>query len=541
VVTVTAADLASLMADIGAGSLARRNGPPALDHIEMPRGQFRDLQRYHSVQNDFPAIYGLGARGLPASATPHEKAQALQLATYLLLFEQVIAHSAAQIQHLGELFRARGALGPSYWWQMLGGTTVPGIDAAYRLPDEPALAAQAVRALVQARVYEPLDPWADRRSRVLDHLLALHGVVYTQNSMRQFCGYLSPTELEAALLKNKAGFLRHIVGLSRDRVGALDYGRPSWNRADNTSGLQQRVNWLLGFRLPHSRSLTRPFRRLRLQPVEAGRHRTRHAQALGLIDDPGTTAPVPLHLAEPPRTRAALRATLSSIAALRGTAISEAFLRCGIQRDRYRYRYADVPEDPGDAPASAPGPVRLLLGPDESGLWWPLASYRDADEATRAAEALRRFLLHLGLASEGLHLVEHVLLRAVGASPGHAALQDLPADFYAQRLTAVFPSWSARCHDPNFQRFAAETVQLNCPAHVASHCLWLGYGEMLHFEARYEKWLQARIDWCESAGEALDESTADPPAVARLDHAACELIEFLRAAASNDPGRAVTP
>jgi hypothetical protein len=220
-----------------------------------------------------------------------------------------------------------------------------------------------------------------------------------------------------------------------------------------------------------------------------------------------------------------MRSELEPMAVLGGGDLSEALLRCGVNRERYRW--TGVPDDPA---AAAPAGVNLLLGPDEAGLSWPLGHYQQASDALHAAESLRRFLLHLSLASEGLHVVEHLLLRPLGTGPEHARLGGLPPDYYAQRLTAVFPSWSVRCHDENFQRLAAETVQRNCPAHIATRCLWLGYAEMLEFEVCYAAWLEARIAFCAAAGEALDECTAAPAAVARLDAAACRLIECLRKA-----------
>ncbi|MES1160240.1 MAG: hypothetical protein ABUM51_05770, partial [Bacteroidota bacterium] len=50
-----------------------------------------EIEKYYSIQDHFPLIYGIGAEGLPYS-DPARRAKALQLKGYLLLFEQIMAN-----------------------------------------------------------------------------------------------------------------------------------------------------------------------------------------------------------------------------------------------------------------------------------------------------------------------------------------------------------------------------------------------------------------------------------------------------------------
>jgi hypothetical protein len=534
--SVSPVELSHRLADLYAASRTRRRAAASSGTAPLPAGQYRDLRHYASVQDDFPLAYGLGRHGLPASASMQQKAQVVQLKSYLALFEQVIAHGTAQVEHLRDLYSAAAPRGPSYWWQMLDDSAVPGLDAIYRPPDDqpPGASPADVRSAVQAEVYESRDPHIERRSRAFDHLLALHGTTFTQNSMRQFCDYLSPGELELALIDNKAAFLQDIVALNRDRAAGLDYAKRSWGVPGSGTGLQRRVGHLLGFRQVHSRPLLQPFQQQRRTLHGVGPDR-----ALGAETEPGTTRPLRPHLQ--PLARDEMRADLAAMPVLRGGLLSAAVLRCGLYRDRYRVR--GEPHDQADVQPhgrAAAGPQQLVLGPDEAGRWWPLGEFATPEAASRAADSLRRFLMHLSFESEGLHVVEHVLLRPVGESPRHAALKDLPADFYALRLSAVFPSWTARCAQPNFQRLADETVQINCPAHVAARCLWLDHEAMATFETAYAEWLEAKVLFCEATASALDEASADPAAAARVNDAACRVIECLRPvwARSTEPGHA---
>ncbi len=91
--------------------------------------------------------------------------------------------------------------------------------------------------------------------------------------------------------------------------------------------------------------------------------------------------------------------------------------------------------------------------------------------------------------SEGLHLVEHLLLRPIGSA---LPIPDLPMDYYTFRVSVVFPSWPARCADKEFRKLAEETVRINAPAHIGVDIYWLGFQEMLEFEIIYHDWLECK-------------------------------------------------
>ena len=74
-----------------------------------------------------------------------------------------------------------------------------------------AALADAAPADVERQVCQPFDDHTERRSRLLDLLLALHGQNYPQHSLRQFCDHLAPPEREHELLLNKLRFLREIA------------------------------------------------------------------------------------------------------------------------------------------------------------------------------------------------------------------------------------------------------------------------------------------------------------------------------------------
>ncbi len=508
----------------------------------LPSGTHRDLSRYVSVQRHLPAIYGVGPHGIPRSAPPQAHARSRQLKAYMVLHEQVIAQSLAQLQHLRQLFSIDGGSRQTLWSQVIGPSQVPGLeDLHLASPKE-----------IQATVYEPRDGGGHRKRRALDHLLALHGETYTQNTLRQFLSYLTPEELDALLLENKAAWLRQIIAITRDRSAGFDPGRPSWGYLDNCSALHRRGSLLLGFRLWHDRSLTRAIRdhRLRLVPDAPG-HQGPDAVAPELARQARPAGLVPR-----PARREEIQQDLRRMPWLRQHELPASLMRAAVRWDRYRLlplHRSPAPSDgtvhthsrgagvngrvdPNaflDAPAGAAGPAspassagsvsspacRLVLGPDERGRHWALGDFADEDAARRAAASLRLFLLHLEQESEGLHVVEHVLLRPLGAtSAAHAGLPT-PPDFHPMRLTVLLPRWTARSSQAAFQRFAEETLRISTPAHLSLRCLWLDLDAMHRFETVYEAWLDARLH--------LAAAPLDPARIARVDAASARVIAQL--------------
>jgi len=559
-VTLSAPEVREKYLDLRAGREARRHGRQDISAlVPPPQGTHRDLQRYFSIQHHFPAIYGINAHGLPASASPEARAMAAQLKTYLAMFEQVIADGAAHLHHLRDLFSARPDVRRTYWWQPLGEDIVPGLGALL------AGAPPADHPDSRARH----DEFFGRRHRVLDHLLALHGETFAQNSLRQLAVYYAPSELEEMLLANKLAYLDHILHIGRNRGSGFDYGMPSWNvpgdrdgvadaraagrpgldRARgarppedsasdgeaNVSGFQMRASLLLGFRHHHSRALTRALREAGIEVGAADDPDDPDADPLGgglsvvVDEDSDVLLRVPIALRAPsaldePAPNLDTLRTEHGLAGLPGRRITPALLRHGV--DLANYRVATV---------GGPAGHHLLFRPERSRRWWMLGSFDTTPAAQHAANRLRRFLVELNLESEGMHVVEHVLLRPTRAVAADTA--PIPPAFHSLRVTVVLPAWTARGQTAGFRRLAEETMQLNCPAHVLPECLWLDYPDMVAFETRYERWLDARLAAC--VAEGLDDERVQRRATVAADVAGRAVAECLmRKGIRPDPGQA---
>jgi len=202
----------------------------------LPGGTNRNISEYFSLQNHFPDIYGLNAYGVPDSASPERKAQAAQLKAYLLFFEQVIANFMQNLQEIPRLFSVDESLRQSYFHKVLSNDEVPGVEPLYL--DGFTGMDERLSGLIS-----DFDNHCDRRSRILDYLLAVYGEKFSQHSLRHFF----PDTTEEKRIGNKIAFIKDVVNLGKRRSAAFDYREPVMND-DNLSGLKAKLRLLLGLR-----------------------------------------------------------------------------------------------------------------------------------------------------------------------------------------------------------------------------------------------------------------------------------------------------
>jgi hypothetical protein len=171
----------------------------------LPRGEFRHLEEYFSVLDQFPNNYGVNRYGIPETAPPRRKAQARQLKAYLLFFEQVMANFLENLRGISRLFSRDDQLERSYFYQVLTDREIPDVNNLYQ-ESAPPLDERI------AGIVGRYDNFGDRRSRVLDYLLAIYGERFAQGDLRHFNYYYTVRELEQEVIRNKLNLLKLIGG-----------------------------------------------------------------------------------------------------------------------------------------------------------------------------------------------------------------------------------------------------------------------------------------------------------------------------------------
>lgn len=116
--------------------IARYHLPSPYLDLEIPKGKYRnDLDDYFSIQNEFPAVYGIGEGDLPDDVSYSRKAHALQLKGYLLFFDQLLANYLTQLKNIRGLFSFSSPnnedLQQTYFGNRL--TSVPDLQKLIRL------------------------------------------------------------------------------------------------------------------------------------------------------------------------------------------------------------------------------------------------------------------------------------------------------------------------------------------------------------------------------------------------------------------------
>ena len=448
----------------------------------LPQGRYRNLHAYYSVQHDFPAVYGVGRYGLPGSASDERRAQARQLQGYLYPMEQLMANFLQNLERFRTLFSLDDPHGPTYFSQYLDGPSVPGVADLYA--HDPQDTAGRVRDALARH-----DDHAGRKGRAYDYLLALYGEAFPQTALRRFNHY-HPHDTDAWLLDAKRRLLASIAALGAGRGRGGDYTQPL-AAPGAVPPLAVRVAILVGFDGGDGdRSLL---------PAWDG-------DALPLVEEEDTDArdaapadwmPVPPAV-EPPRGAPA------ALDALRG-ALPETLFRDGALLANYRLA------------ATAGGyTLHVQAGPR----WHALGSYGRRADAVADAHAAVAALARMNRDCEGLHVVEHVLLRPRQEAEAEHAYGN--PDFYGSRISVVLPRWTLRGADRSFRNFVEETVREHCPAHIHPTFLWLGATQMAWFETLHEDWRAALRGW-HAAGDGDREERARV-----LHETAGSLVHFLR-------------
>ena len=468
-----------------------------------PTGTYQQFEQYYSIQNHFPATYKLNEIGLSANADL-ERAQIRQLRGYLVLFEQFMANFGANLQHIHRLFSLDWDGGKSYHFHLLDNKTITGIDHIY--PESPEIQFE--------QLMEEFDDYFDRKGRVFDYLLALYGEELEQSIISEFNYYDEHQQLQQRLLRNKRDFLKDIVTLGKDRGSGFNLHKIGLTKS-NISGLQARLNYFLGFteasHWPYGKQIT--------------------SQGVKVVDDKRFFSPFNeadwdlraynnREICHVPTLASSKEGdkdsqTLNSQSLYSGSVfnqfklltkgdISSTMLSAGSQIKNYRVvellgcigfelqlkvPCAEVESAEVDELLKANGHLSIY-NTDQNRGWLRLCADLNKESLFEKANQLQQLLKALNQQTEGLYVVEHLLLRPDNWPDHSPHKEQEPEDgFYPFQVSIILPGFTARCQDPGFRIEAQNIIEQNCPAHILPHCLWLEADELLEFERLYIPWL----------------------------------------------------
>lgn len=459
--------------------------------LPIPTGNYRHLSQYVSIQNDFPQVYGIGAEGLPTTTSDLRKAQAKQLKAFLMFFDQLLANYLAQLDEVKNLLSVGAISDRTYAVQPL-----------YKQPEEadqddfPNVAdllkpfveltssdwdgfrknlnnnyLQALRQFAETE-----DQFAERKNRLLDHLIARFGESFTDYAVLMYS--LSGKKSSAELIRDKQTFLSSYPEISRERGTAFQYqcydaaGDPL--QSNNIPGLQKRLCRLLGIDNYHRRRL--------------GYSETELREDFTITETDGTSG-FTLAIAN----SVVLRNYNTYDTKREAVAVIRQVLERAVQRDRYKIR--QLPDDRFDFD---------LLGKGDR----PIATHGNSlDSEQTANDQIQEIITYLEAKyfQEGMHLFEHILFRPIqeqtiaqrdiddGYYPECKLKRDCQCpikDYYSFRITIILPYWPLRFRSMDFRQYVERTIHMETPAHILAKICWIDPENMKQLEDRYAEWLE---------------------------------------------------
>ena len=375
----------------------------------VPVGEYMNLEDYYPVTWSLPDCYGVSEDGLPDSASSERKVQALQLRGYFLFFEQLLSGYLVQLNHLRDLFSFDDTVSHTYFTRVL--TEMAGlkdliIDQQNRGDDHFDQTINDFRLLLEGLTETPA-LFLNRRNRFMDHLLARFSE--DMSEYEALCRWLVPDKVEQRLIGDKIRVLKdgEYTRISSERGLGYNYAlSDSWDTT-NVSGAERRISRLLGFAGTECRNLVPYY--LVSEPAMETDDKTK--QPVQKKNAKGELLYI-IKLLDPDNLQSVL---LTSVDVKDGCCMAllmNALLEHADDRRFYIFR-----QELKRKTRKTSGTIGVFwfelyddTNPDTAVL---LATGQEFDSSQKMEQAFKRILEVMALINnnEGLHLVEHILLR----------------------------------------------------------------------------------------------------------------------------------
>lgn len=207
-----------------------------IDRSTIPAGHYTGIDRYISIQGDFPFVYKLGQNQIGANDSNLRQAQKNQLKAYLLFFEQLLADYLMQLYSLKDLFSWKD-IDYTYFITELKDSEIADFSTVFQNNNY-----HEYKKLVGKLNFE------DRRNRLLNHLIARFNEEFVDYSVLKFLinGENKSDFSMQELINDKITFLKKYDEISTNRSKAIDYTDKI--SSINASALEKRIYSKLGLK-----------------------------------------------------------------------------------------------------------------------------------------------------------------------------------------------------------------------------------------------------------------------------------------------------
>lgn len=234
----------------------------AQDDFPVPAGEYMDLEDYFPATYSLPMCYGVGEQdSLPSNADEKRKAQSLQLKGYMSFFEQILSDYLVRLNHLRDLFSFDDSIEHTAFIRSLftakdytetqlseiRDLKMLVIDQQNRGADHWDQILKDFSTALQ-NIIETPKQFNKRRNIFLNHMLARFSE--DMSEYEAISKWLTPYKLEERLIGDKTRMLKNgeYYKISTQRGKAYNYTQYRARNAANVSGAERRVGRLLGFK-----------------------------------------------------------------------------------------------------------------------------------------------------------------------------------------------------------------------------------------------------------------------------------------------------
>lgn len=194
--------------------------------FEKDNATNRDLDRYYTVQNDFPSVYLVGTENIARSETDLRKAQRLQMKGYLTFFDQLLADFLTRLNSAKKIL-SWDTVDKLEDWETRQKSYLQRILTDYDIDDFHSIVDEKGYAdyFNNSKVFN-INSELDNQNRALNHLLARFGESFVNFSILQYIANNGDTiddESKFRLIKNKSMMLKMLPTLGYRRTMAIDY------------------------------------------------------------------------------------------------------------------------------------------------------------------------------------------------------------------------------------------------------------------------------------------------------------------------------
>lgn len=201
------------------------------------------FEKYFSIQNELPSIYGLKQNELPSKSNAKRRAQVKQLKGYLYIFDQIMANYLAQLSNIRHFFSVDEDL-----------TTIKTLYN--KIPEDIFKIDDVIEKdnLIFIKVLNSLSENNDiaikKKSEILDHILARFGEEFDTHLLTKLERLIEDKGNENDILINvlraKQNYAKSIVLLGRNKNKAFNFKKNNSNF--NISGLRHRLSLKLNIK-----------------------------------------------------------------------------------------------------------------------------------------------------------------------------------------------------------------------------------------------------------------------------------------------------